>query len=301
MSSSEPAEIPVDSSEFDPSQDRDSRLRRGDKDRYLCALFAPAERRDDLLALYDFNLETARVRDTVSEALVGQLRLKWWYDAMDAVAAGDPPKHPVAEALSAAVVRHGIDGRQLRDLIAARAADLDPVQPADMAALRKYADDTAGAVARAGLQILGAAPSPAAEAAAAQVAAAWAYVGLLRAAPHHAPLGRLYLPAEVCAAHGLASAEALKMRLDKPSPAPLRRAVEQVAAAAADHLAEARAMGAECPKAALPVLLPAVLADHYLGLLGRCGFDPADLRMSRPGPGPAATLRLAWRAFRRKF
>jgi phytoene/squalene synthetase len=45
-------------------------VRRQDRDRYLTALFAPAERREDLFALYAFNLEVAKTAEVVSEAIM---------------------------------------------------------------------------------------------------------------------------------------------------------------------------------------------------------------------------------------
>ena len=43
-------------------------------------LFAPAEHRGALFALYAFNLEVARVREVVREPLAGEIRLQWWRD-----------------------------------------------------------------------------------------------------------------------------------------------------------------------------------------------------------------------------
>ncbi|MEK9725052.1 MAG: squalene/phytoene synthase family protein, partial [Rhodospirillaceae bacterium] len=131
-----------------------ARLRQGDRERYLCALTAPADRRVGLLALHDFNLEVARVRETVSDPMVGQLRLKWWHDALAAIAAGDPPAHPVATALAAAVGRHGLDTAALQALVEVRAANLGPMPPADTAALKAYVAATAGVVATVGLDVL---------------------------------------------------------------------------------------------------------------------------------------------------
>ena len=59
-------------------------LRRHDADRYLTALFAPGERREALFALYAFNLEIARMREAVSEPMMGLIRLQWWRDALEA-------------------------------------------------------------------------------------------------------------------------------------------------------------------------------------------------------------------------
>jgi phytoene synthase len=55
-------------------------LRAADKDRFLTTLFAPAEHRNALIALYAFNVEIARVREVVREALAGEIRLQWWSD-----------------------------------------------------------------------------------------------------------------------------------------------------------------------------------------------------------------------------
>ena len=49
-------------------------LRAADKERFLTTLFAPAEHRDALIALYAFNVEIARVREVVREALAGLVR-----------------------------------------------------------------------------------------------------------------------------------------------------------------------------------------------------------------------------------
>ena len=59
-------------------------VRRHDRDRFLTALFAPAERREDLLALYAFNYEIAKTREVVSEPVLGQIRLQWWRETIDA-------------------------------------------------------------------------------------------------------------------------------------------------------------------------------------------------------------------------
>src|ERR1700759_2884419 len=57
-------------------------LRQHDRDRSQTALFAPAERRDALFALYAFNYEVARIRESVREPMLGLIRLQWWRDAL---------------------------------------------------------------------------------------------------------------------------------------------------------------------------------------------------------------------------
>src|SRR6266851_3279658 len=88
-----------------------------DKDRFLTALFAPAERRGALHALYAFNIEIARVRKIVREPLAGEIRLQWWNDAIAGQAAGEVQSNPVAAALLAAVARYELPPGLLTALI----------------------------------------------------------------------------------------------------------------------------------------------------------------------------------------
>ena len=74
-------------------------VRAADKDRFLAALFAPAERRRHLYALYAFNGEIARVRELAREALPGEIRLQWWRDVLAGEARGEVSANPVAAAL----------------------------------------------------------------------------------------------------------------------------------------------------------------------------------------------------------
>ena len=76
-------------------------LRGLDGDLYLCHLFAPAEKRGALLTLYHLYADIARIPASVSDPMVGAIRLQWWRDLLDAVANGDSRGTPIGEALLA--------------------------------------------------------------------------------------------------------------------------------------------------------------------------------------------------------
>ena len=101
-------------------------LRRQDADRYLTALFAPADRREDLFALYAFNLEVARAREVVSEPFMGLIRLQWWRDAIAEIYQGRARAHEVVRPLAAAIAEHSLDRTLFERLIESRERDLDP-------------------------------------------------------------------------------------------------------------------------------------------------------------------------------
>ena len=100
-------------------------------------------------ALRAFQVELATIKDTVSNELVGRIRMQWWRDAIESIYAGRPPKHPIAQGLyeaisDPAVMAHGslVKDHFLR-IIDAREADLaDPLSPPTLEELEKYAEAT---------------------------------------------------------------------------------------------------------------------------------------------------------------
>ncbi|HXY99323.1 MAG TPA: phytoene/squalene synthase family protein [Stellaceae bacterium] len=265
-------------------------VRRHDRDRFLTALFAPASSREALLALYAFNYELAKTREVVSEPMLGRIRLQWWRDALDAVYAGDPPRrHEVVAPLAAAIRRHSLGRAHFDALIDAREADLVDEAPASLAALETYAEASSARLVLLALEVLGESGDAAREAGRA-IGIAYALSGLLRAVPFHARTRRLYLPRDLVAAAGLEVGRGL-FEL-KPSPA-LRRVVEGVAARAGTHLAAAQALRPRLSRAALPALLPAVLARADLARLARAGYDPFAPAIARPDPWRSWRLALA--------
>src|SRR5215471_2113760 len=84
-------------------------VRRFDRDRYLTALFAAPAARGDLMALYAFNLEVAKTRETVREPMMGLVRLQWWRDCIAEIYAGGARRHQVVQPLADTIRRHGLD------------------------------------------------------------------------------------------------------------------------------------------------------------------------------------------------
>jgi phytoene synthase len=127
-----------------PDTDLDALVRRVDPDRWLASRFiADAKARADVIALYAFNYELARVAGGVSNALMGEIRLTWWREAMEEIAAGLPArKHPTVEAVAAA----GYPLSALAEMAEARMADLEAAPFETEGQVLAYVDATAGAV-----------------------------------------------------------------------------------------------------------------------------------------------------------
>jgi len=238
-------------------------VRVHDPDRFYAALFAPAERREALFALLAFNHEIARVRDAVSEPQLGEMRLHWWQSALDGVAAGAAPEHPIAQALAAARGAQAFPLEPLCALIEARAFDLYDVPMADMAALEAYARATGGGLHRLLAEVLGA--DEPGLAAAEHAGTAWALTGILRALPIHAARGQSYIPQ---GEGGVPAAVQL----------------------AHTHYRQARTTAAG---AALPAILAAALVPSYLRRAARNAHDPLHRQMELGKPERLARILFA--------
>ncbi|HLZ83811.1 MAG TPA: squalene/phytoene synthase family protein [Caulobacteraceae bacterium] len=151
----------------DDLEDLDAVVRRGDPDRWLATRFiADRQARADVTALYAFDHELTRARRVASNALVAEMRLTWWREAVDEVWSGGRVRaHPVAQALAAMRARHDLPRGPLEAMIDAR---IDALERAslDLGQALAWADAAQGSAALLATMILDAkAPSEAAVAA----------------------------------------------------------------------------------------------------------------------------------------
>ena len=242
--------------------------RRHDFERYLATLLAPRRTRPALWILLAFNAEIARTREIVSEPAIGEIRLQWWREALEAAAMDGPVRqHEVAAPLTAALRDGALDPALLHGLVDGRARDLDDAPMADEAALLDYAGRTGGTLAEAmALAAQGGRAGPAARQAARALGTGWALAGILRAAGFHAARGRQLLPQNTLAAGGGGPRDLAERRA---TPG-VRAAAEAVAALAHERLAAAHRTGGAADR--LLVLKP--VAAAWLNRLERAGYDP---------------------------
>lgn len=266
-------------------------VRRLDRDRFVTALFAPPEARERLLALYAFNLELARVRDSVREPMAGMIRLQWWRDVLAGERAAEAARHPVAAPLVAVARPDSALREELDRLLTAREADLAAETFPDLPALENYARETAGALGAAAVRLLDGGESDVAVGRA--IGTAFGLIGLLRLVPHHLSTGWLTLPLACLRQAGTTAEEVLSGAAPRRTIAEATRAVAQRAHCI---LAEARRHRVE--RRVLPALLPASLASGHYATLKRAKWDVFDARVARPRPMP---VRLAANALLGRF
>ncbi len=245
--------------------------RATEPDRYLAALAAPAEARDDLIALAAFAAEVRRIPRLVHDPLVGEIRLAWWRDAIEALAKGEPAGHPIADALAAPIRDGQFPVPRLTAFIDAMAFDLSPAPFADEQAREVYLGKTEGTLFRLALSRLGQAEpdEPLVR------SAAIAY-GLARAAL------ALDGPAPLVTEADLAGAGRTIHQLGGPDAAEARRAIaERLGRAAGEAITPA------IGKSVSPALLPLAMVPDYR----RWALRPS-------GTPPTAPITRVWRIWR---
>ena len=241
--------------------------RAHDPDRFLCALFAPAERREAFFALIGFNHELARAREAARTPLIALMRLQWWRDAVaDAVAGKPPRRHEVAGPLQAAIAAGLLDAEALSAMADAREAEAEEEGMPTEAAFQAYLRGTAGGFAVAAGRLLGVAGPALAELQAA--GAAYGLAGVLRSVPALAGQGRSLLPGDVLATHGLTPEAAIA----SPGSAAVRAVVAALAQAG---LGQAAGVRPGVPRGAIAAALPLVLARRDLRRQARGRAVPA--------------------------
>jgi phytoene synthase len=259
-------------------------IRQADRDRFLAVLFAPAQHRDALHALYAFNVEIARVREVAREALPGEIRLQWWSDVLSGERGGEAAANPVALALLATIERYRLAAETLNALIAARRFDLYDEPMATIADLEVFAGKTSSALIALAARILGVDADAAAEPA----GIAQGVTALINALPRHAARRQLYLPMELLERHEVRPDDIFAGK----SSTALNAALAELRSCARQQLAVAHERVTALPREVLPAFLPIAVVRPALDRLARRdAFAPAEL-------SPWRRQWLIWRAAR---
>jgi phytoene synthase len=243
-------------------------VRDADRERYLATLFAPAERRGALFALYAFDIEIARVRDLAREPMPGEIRLQWWREVLEGGRTGEARAHPVAVSLLAALSRHGLVARQLGDLVEAHRFDVYDDPMPTFPALQTYAANTAGVIVDFAARVLG--ETTEVDAAVAEAGQARTIANIIAWLPQHAARRQLFVPLDILTAHGAGPEDVFAMRATPQ----LRAALAELRLRARRHLTHIAEMSAGMPERVWPAFLPLAPIRPWLAMMESHRYEP---------------------------
>jgi 15-cis-phytoene synthase len=256
--------------------------------RYFSLLYAPDDRRDQLLALYVIDAE---IRESAQSANhdVAHTRLQWWRAEIDRLVNGSP-QHPATRLLNDSSVERASFAK-LHEIMVAADMDLARMTYSNMRELRAYASRSGGAIQEAmAAQLM--APSPlddAARAAANRIGSGVRQSEMLRDMRQDAYDGRVYLPQDRLTAHNV-TLEDLRAR---EVAAHVKPALREFKDAVQEELQSAlRSVSSQMR----PLAVLAALHDR---LLQRIAAHDYNVAQSRIELGPIEKPWVAWKAARR--
>lgn len=243
-------------------------VRRHDPDRFRFSLFAPARHREAVFTVFAFNHEVAKTRESVSETMIGAIRLQWWRDSIEGIYAGTPRQHEVIQPLAVCIEAYDLPRGPFDDLINARERDLEDRPMDDLMETERYLRATTLPIVTLLSKIL----APAGNAnlgAFGDIAAGHALIGKLRSAAFDESVRRPFLPRSLLEAHGAESRLFSELRADDGA----RRAIKTLAEHARDMLSDGLSQAEKHPRLA-PLLLPARQAGARARMLVKLDHDP---------------------------
>jgi 15-cis-phytoene synthase len=245
-------------------------VRRDDSDRWLATFFIPQAFRQHVYALYAFNLEIARVREIVSEPLLGEIRYQWWRDILEKQDGEDAAANPVAAALRDTIGQFNLPKDSLLRLIDARTFDLYNEPMEDIAAFEAYAAATASNLFRLVRLVVDPEDIGGGLGVAEHGGIAYAITGLLRALPWHSARGQLYVPRDILKRFGASRTD---IALARTTPE-ICAALAEMRNLARNHLEIFATRIAGLPELSQAPFLPVALCELYLNQMDKRRYDP---------------------------
>jgi len=252
-----------------------TRLLTADRRPAVHALYAAARTADDLVDLPGPDPEGDLAE--WSRAVLAELEAGW-------------SENPVRLALVHTYRRHDIPVEHLVDFLAAMTSDLDVDGYPDLAALDRYMWGSASVIGLQVLPVLGTAPGVAREEAAPHAIAlgeAFQLTNFLRDVAEDVDRGRIYLPADLMAAHGV-TREQLAARRHTPGFAALMREMVAITRRRYDDAAGGTPLLA--PESRDCVRAATALYGGILGEIERADYRVLDGRVSVSKPRRVAVF-----------
>lgn len=256
---------------------------------YYSFLFLPREKRRAITAFYAFCREVDDVADEAADVAVARAKLAWWRTEVANLGAGHPT-HPVTRALLPFVAPMGIDGARLNEIIDGMEMDLTHHRYADYPALRVYCHRVAGVVGQIAAGIFGYRHPQTLEYAE-LLGHAFQLTNIVRDVGEDARRGRVYLPVDELARHGLSPEDILARKGGEAFRALMAGQAARAEATYGEAFAKLHPEDRRSQRAGL------IMAAIYRTLLAEIRRDGFPVLEGRVSLTPIRKLWIAWKTW----
>ena len=256
---------------------------------YYSFLFLPPERRRAITALYAFCREVDDVVDECKEVDLARTKLAWWRKEIAGTFNGSA-QHPVAQALIPVVQNFNLPQKHFQEIIDGMEMDLRYNRYPDFATLQSYCYRVAGVVGLMAAEIFGYRDARTLKYAE-NLGTAFQLTNIIRDVGEDARRGRVYLPLDELAQHGLSATDIIHLHDGQA----LHRLIESQIDRAQEYYRRAYALLPEQDrKSQRPGL---VMAAIYQKLLEEIRIGGCNVLNQRISLTPLRKLWIAWRTW----
>lgn len=250
-------------------------VRQFDKSRYLSGILANQEHRHQLFSLYAFDIEISFIREKISDAFPGEVRIQWWRDAITGEHEGVVENHPIAGALITTIRNYQLPINPICNLLEARTFDVynDPMPT--LHDLEGYLGETSSVLFQLAAIILTKNLKLNLADACGHAGIAYALTNLLRSIPIHSRRRQLYLPIDLLKKHNVSEHDIHHLTKSEgftETLAELRNLIRH-------HLAQFNKHIPQIPISAYPAFLPLCLVEPYLNKMEHSQYEPFDTKI----------------------
>lgn len=269
-------------------------VRKHDYENFIATLLLPPGPRQSTIAVRAFNVSVAQVQDQVSQGLIGQMRMKFWSDTLEAIYQDAPPAQLVALQLHEAVRQHKLSKRWFQRLISSRENHLSSKSFQSLSNLEDYAEHSASSILYLTLESLNVRTIES-DHAASHIGRAQGIVTFLRAIPYNSRRQQVYVPIDLLVQHKVSQNDILKGIDDKR----MKDLIFDVASSANAHIEKAKTIMPKMSSEARLALIPLLSVVSYLEQLRKVDFNVFDSRLSQRNP--LLPWKMWWNKFRGKI
>ena len=260
-------------------------------DFYLATLLAPKQKRHGLMALHAFHSEVSRIPACVSKAPLGEIRLQWWLDTIDAIYAGEGVDHPVARQLATTIKTGDLPRHEFTGFIKAHMFELYSGQMATLDDLKDHLKRTTSAIFRLSGLIAAGYDALAIDDVLDNAGLAYGLTGILRFLKPHTDRAICYIPGDILTRCGVTTDDLMHGRNGRA----LELAFAKIIHLADHHLRLARREMARTPPESHCAFYPASLVPLYLKVLKNSSIH------ARRTIADVSQMRKQWEMFKRSL
>lgn len=261
-----------------------------DYENYLCTLLLSHKNKAAAFVIRAFNVEIAQIKDQVHDYKIGEMRLKFWIDALNNTYKGNPPRSPVMLALHTILQKYSLSKHYFKRLIDIRLEKLKDYSFNDMSAIEKYTEYNSSSIYYLLLQAHGV-TNINADHAASHMGKAHGIVNLIRSVPYNASKRVNMLPQDILMKHNVSTEAVLQGQSSKD----LQNVIYDIASYGKLHLDATISLKRKVEKEAHLIFLPIICLQKYLNELRRADFNIFDARLQKKNH--LLPLYLYWKSY----